>query len=95
MFFSLIKNNLKVFLISLEICVKMSTYLSPVCYYFIMITRAMLWHGCTHSLSTSAAGNHVKGEKKIIMIKLAMETGNITNAVAVGDTRGCVYWQDI
>ena len=50
MFFSLVKNNLKAFLISLEIHVKMLTYISSVCYYFIMMTRAMLWHGFTCSL---------------------------------------------
>ena len=45
MFFSLVKHNLWVFLISLEILVKMSRYVSSLCYYFIMITQAMLLHG--------------------------------------------------
>ena len=65
MFFYLVKNNLQVFLISLEILVKMSAYLSPVCNYFIMITWAMLWHGFRGSLSTAAAGNHVKEEQNL------------------------------
>ena len=45
MFFSLVKNNLQVFLISLEILVKMSRYVYLLCYYFIMITQAMLLCG--------------------------------------------------
>ena len=41
MFLGLVKKNLQVFLISLEILVKMSRYACPICYYFIMITCAM------------------------------------------------------
>ena len=44
-FLGFVKNNLQVFLISSEILVKMSASLSPICYYFIMITRAMLLRG--------------------------------------------------
>ena len=71
-----LKNNLQVFLISSEILVKMSIYVSPVCYYFIMITRDMLWHGFRCSLSTAAAGNHVCytvcGKNKVCMHILSL-----------------------
>ena len=57
MFFSFIKNNLQVFLISSEILVKMSTYVSPLIYYFIMITRAMdLFH--LDFVKCSSSGSH-------------------------------------
>ena len=45
MLFILVKNNLQVFLFSSEILVKMSTYVSPICYYFIVIKWAMLLWG--------------------------------------------------
>ena len=88
MFFNLVKNNLQAFLFSLDILVKMSTYVSPICYYFIMITWAMsqtwvLVRKCMRisksggnvivagSLSTAAAGNHVKGEPSVCALQEA------------------------
>ena len=57
MFFGLVTNNLQVFLISSEILVKMSTYVSPLFYYFIMITRAMdLLH--LDFVKCSSSGSH-------------------------------------